>query len=373
MGVGAVRVVLHVDLDYFYAQCEERENPAIRGKPVVVCVYSGRTADSGAVSTANYVARRFGVKSGIPIVLAKRLLKDEDAVFLPVNHEFYEEVSDSIMNLLREHADSFEQVSIDEAFLDVTKRVNGNFEEAKKLAQKIKEEIMDKEKLTCSIGIGPNKLISKIAAGFRKPDGLTLVKPEDAASFLAPLPVGKLYGVGKKTETVMKKLGIETIGDLANYNPEKLVETFGKTLGVYFHNAAKGIDEEPVQERGRAESISRIKTLKEDTRDLEVILETINQLCDEVHNKVMQQGLNFRSVGIMAVMTDMSIHSRTKTFETSTNELEALRNAAKELFERLLRQQPEREIRRVGVKASNFEESQKKQTRLIDFGQTRPH
>ncbi len=363
----AARVVLHVDLDYFYAQCEEREDPSIRGKPVVVCVYSGRTADSGAVSTANYVARRFGVQSGIPIVLAKRMLKGEDAVFLPVNRKLYEEVSNSIMNLLRGHADSFEQVSIDEAFLDVTKRVNGDFEEAGKLAQRVKAEIMAKEKLTCSVGVGPNKLVSKIAAGFRKPDGLTVVKPEDAEAFLAPLPVGKLYGVGKKTEKVMKKIGIETIGDLAKYNAEKLIETFGKTLGVYFHSAAKGIDEEPVQERGRAESISRIKTLKEDTRDLEVVLETVDRLCGEVHSRVVQQGLSFRSVGIMAVMTDMSVHSRTKTFENSTNELEALRSTAKELFERFLRQQAELEIRRVGVKASNFEESQKKQTRLVDF------
>ena len=355
-----------VDLDYFFAQCEERRNPSLKDKPVVVCVYSGRTEDSGAVSTANYIARKYGVKSGIPISLAKKKLKKKDAVFLPVDHEFYEEVSEKIMRILRSHADRFEQVGIDEAYLDVSQKVNGNFETAKELAQKIKKEVKVQQKLTCSIGIGPNKLVAKIAADIQKPDGLTIIKPEQVESFLSPLQVSRLIGVGRKTKKKMQTLGIRTIGDLANYDVQRLIEVFGKKLGTYFHNASIGIDDEPVQERGEVESISRISTLKEDTRDLEAILERTNQLCDEVHAKLMQRGFSFKSVGIVAVMTDMSIRSRSKTFESPANELEVLKKTVKELFERFLNES-ELEVRRVGVKVSNFVKEQEKQKQITNF------
>ena len=179
------RIVLLVDLDYFFAQCEERRNPSIKDKPVVVCVYSGRTEDSGAVSTANYVARNYGVKSGISISLAKKKLKDVNAFFLPVDKKFYKEISDSIMDILRNYVDLFEQVSVDEAYLDVTQRTKENYQRAKQLAVAIKNDILIQQQLTCSIGVGPNKLVAKIAADIRKPDRLTVVKPEQVKSFLS--------------------------------------------------------------------------------------------------------------------------------------------------------------------------------------------
>lgn len=360
---------MHVDLDYFFAQCEERENSSLKGKAVVVCVFSGRTEDSGAVSTANYIARKYGVKSGMPITLAKKILKNKDAVFLPVNFELYERVSHSIMEILRKYGDSFEQTGIDEAFIDVSKRVNGNFEAAFELAKAIKQEILEKEKLTCSIGIGPNKLVAKIASDFQKPNGLTMVKPENVQSFLFPLPVGKLFGVGRKTEKAMEKLGIKTIGDLAKYDVERLTGFFGKNLALYFHQAAQGIDESPVQERGPAESASRIVTLKQNTRDLATILEQVYPLCEDIRNRLSEQGLNFKSVSAVAVMQDLSIKSKTKTFETPINELEILKGTVKELFEKLLGKEPKLEVRRAGVKISGFIEAQKKQTKLTDFKQ----
>jgi DNA polymerase IV (DinB-like DNA polymerase) len=361
-----VRVILLVDLDYFFAQCEERRNPSLKDKPVVVCVYSGRSEDSGAVSTANYIARKYGVTSGIPIFLAQKKLKKKDAVFLPVDHEFYEEVSEEIMGILRSHADLFEQVGIDEAYLDVSQKVKGSFEEAKGLAQKIKEEVKAQQKLTCSIGIGPNKLVAKIAADIEKPDGLTIVKPEQVESFLSPLPVSRLIGVGRKTKKRMQTLGITTIGDLAKYDVQRLIEVFGKKLGTYFHNASIGVDDEPVQERGEVESISRISTLKEDTRDLKVILEKTNQLCDEVHAKLVQRELSFKSVGIVAVMTDMSVRSRSKTLESPSNELEVFKKTVKELFEKFLNES-ELEARRAGVKVSNFVKEQERQKQITNF------
>ena len=360
------RIVMLVDLDYFYAQCEERRNPSIKGKPVVVCVYSGRTEDSGAVSTANYVARKYGVKSGIPISLAKQKLKDVDAVFLPVDKEFYREVSDKIMEILRSHGDSFEQVGIDEAYLDVTQRTKGNHQEAEKLAETIKDDVLTRQQLTCSIGVGPNKLVAKIAADIQKPDGLTLVRPEEVESFLSPLPVRRLVGVGKKTEKKLETLGVRTVGQLARLDVQRLIEVFGRKLGTYFHNASLGIDDEPVQERSEPESVSRISTLKEDTRDLAVILDEAYRLCDEVHSRLFQQGLVYRSVSIYVVAGDLSVHSRSKTFENPTSDPETFRKTVKELYEKFL-SESDVEARRVGVKVSNLTKKEELQKQITNF------
>jgi DNA polymerase IV (DinB-like DNA polymerase) len=359
------RIIMLVDLDYFYAQCEEKRKPSLKGKPVVVCVYSGRTEESGAVSTANYIARKYGVKSGIPISLAKKKLKDTNAIFLPVDHIYYREISEKIMDILRNHADQFEQVGIDEAYLDVTQRVEGSFEEAKKLAARLKAEVWSQQLLTCSIGIGPNKLVAKIAADIQKPDGLTVIEGGGIGHILYPLPVNRLIGVGKKTEKKMASLGIRTIGDLSRFDVQRLMEIFGRNLGTYFHNASRGIDEEPVQER-EAESLSRISTLKENTRDLEVILEAADKLSDQVHTKLTQRELKFKSVSILVVATDLSIHSRSKTFENPTNDLQALKKTVGELFAKFL-SESDAEARRIGVKVANLPKEEEKQKRLTSF------
>ncbi len=270
------------------------------------------------------------------------------------------------MKILRSHADRFEQVGIDEAYLDVSEKVRGSFEEAEELAQKIKKEVKAKQRLTCSIGVGSNKLVAKIAADIQKPNGLTIVKPKRVESFLFPLPVSHLVGVGRKTKKKMQAIGIETIGDLGKYDVQKLIEVFGRNLGTYFHNASIGIDYEPVQERGEVESISRISTLKEDTRDLKVVLEKTDQLCDEVYSKLVRRGLSFKSVGIVAVMTDMSIRSRSKTFESPTNELEVFKKTVEELFEKFLNES-ELQARRVGVKVSNFVKERERQRHITNF------
>ncbi len=357
-----------VDLDYFYAQCEEIRNPSIKNKPVVVCVYSGRTENSGAVSTANYVAREYGVKSGIPIALAKKRLKEVDAVFLPVDHPFYKEVSDKIMEILRRHADRFEQVGIDEAYMDVTQRTKTDYYLAKELAETIKLQIFTQQKLTCSIGAGPNKLVAKIAADIQKPNGLTLVRLQEVKSFLSPLPVRRLVGVGKKTETKLETLGVRTIGHLARFDVQRLIEVFGKKLGTYFHNAAIGVDDELLEERCQPETLSRMSTLREDTRDLDVLIDEAYLLCDDVYSKLMQRELIYRSVSIYVIASDLSIHTRSKTFETSTSELEPLKKAVKELFEKFLIESND-QARRVGVKVSGLKkkQEQERQKTLTSF------
>jgi len=362
------RVVLLVDLDYFFAQVEELRNPDLKGKPVVVGMYSGRTEDSGAVSTANYVARKYGVKSGVPLFLAKKRLEGTEAVFLHVDYEFYEQVSDKIMQALRNYADVFEQVSIDEAYLDVTQKVHGDFEAAKELGQRIKEDVMKQHSLSFSVGIGPNKLVAKIACDNQKPDGLTLVRPDEVAFFLEPLPVDRLLGVGKKTTARMELLGIRTIGDLARFDVQRLVEVFGKTLGVYFHNAANGVDHEPVQEAGEAESISRIATLKENTRDLSFIWEKASQLTEDIGKEFAERKLSFKQVGIIAIMADLSVHSRSQTLEKSSSDMTVIRDTVRALFEKFLGES-KLEIRRVGVKISNFAKKEAGQKPLTSFFQ----
>ena len=362
------RVIIHVDFDYFYAQCEERENPTLKDKPVVVCIYSGRGEDRGAVTTANYIARKYGVKSGISIIHAKRRLKDVDSAFLPANFELYERVSESIMSILRGYADRFEQMGIDEAFLDVTLKTVGSFERAKELAHKIQAEILEREKITVSIGVGPNKLVAKIAAGRQKPLGLTMVRPEEVEAFLVPLSVNELLGVGKKTAVAMEEMGIKTIGNLAKFDLEKLVKRFGKVLGAYFFNAANGVDESPVQERGMAESISHIPTLKENTRDLNVILEEAYKICADIYERARELNLNFKTITVQLILQDMSTPSRSKTFGTSIESLAVLKETAKELFQKLLDEIPEDlKARRIGVKISNFSVGGQAQKHITEY------
>jgi DNA polymerase IV (DinB-like DNA polymerase) len=355
-----------VDLDYFFAQLEELRNPSLKKKPLVVCVYSGRTDDSGAVSTANYVAREFGVKSGMPIFRAKKKLANTEAAFLPVDYDFYEEMSEKVMKIFRKHADRFEQVGIDEAYLDVTDKTNGRFEDARALASEIKNELKVTLRLTCSIGIGPNKIVAKIAADIQKPDAVTVVEPKQVESFLSPLSTEKLIGVGVKTREKMQALSIHTVGDLAKFDVQKLIAAFGKTLGTYFHNASLGIDDEPVQERGETESLSRISTLKQNTRDLNTIFEKVTPLCNELRDTLMKEKLLFRTIGTIAVIDDLSTHTRSKTFESPSNNLELICNTVRELFQKFLNE-TDHEVRRVGIRVSNFTKEETGQKQLTSF------
>ena len=360
------RVVMLVDLDYFFAQCEELRNPALRDKPVVVGVYSGRTEESGAVSTANYVARKYGAKSGMPLFLAKKRLEGTEAVFLPVDFEYYERISEEIMQMLRSYADAFEQVGIDEAYLDVTGKVNGSFETAKELAQRMKSDVREKVGVVFSVGVGPNKLVAKIACDSQKPDGITVVEPDEVQGFLSPLPVDRLLGVGRKIAAKMEALEVRMIGDLAGFDVQRLMEVFGKSLGVYFHNAALGVDNEAVEESGEAESVSRIATLKENTRDLTLITEKTDQLTEDVQKELVARNLSFRQVGIIAVMTDLSVRSRSQTLGQPTRDVQTLRRVVRDLFEKLL-DDSDLEVRRAGVKVSQFAKEETLQKQLPSF------
>ncbi|MGD6850644.1 MAG: DNA polymerase IV [Candidatus Bathyarchaeia archaeon] len=360
------RVIFLADFDYFFAQCEELRNPAIKDKPIVVGVYSGRTEESGAVSTSNYIARGYGVKSGLPLFMAKRKLEGTDAVFFKVNHEYYDEISNRIMDIFRTYATTIEQVSVDEAYLDVTEQVGGSFEKARDYAQKIKADVKAQVGISFTIGVGPNKLVAKIACDSQKPDGLTIVRPEEAEAFFAPLPVDRLLGVGKKTTVRMEQMGIKTIAELAKYDCQRLIEVFGKTLGVYFHNAANAVDNTPVVEQGEAESISKIGTLKQDTHDLEFIMQKCEELTEYVFKEVQAKGYSFKTVSIYVVNVDLSSKSRSVTLEQPAKDKESITRNVRVLFERFLAESP-MEIRRVGVRVSAFSKEEPAQKSLTSF------
>lgn len=360
------RVIMLADFDYFFAQCEELRNPTIKDKPIVVGVYSGRTEDSGAVSTSNYIARKYGVKSGLPLFLAKSKLEGTEAVFFHVDHEYYDQISNIIMQIFRTYATNLEQVSIDEAYLDVTEQVEGNFEKAKDYAEKIKRDVKNQVGISFTIGVGPNKLVAKIACDHQKPDGLTIVKNEDVKAFLEPLSVDRLLGVGKKTSIRMEQMGIKTIGDLAKYDPQRLIEVFGKVLGIYFYNSANGVDNAPVMEQGEAESISKIGTLKQDTRDLAFVLQKTDELTEYVYREVSEKNLSFKQVSIYAVMVDLSSKSRSVTLEQPAKDKETIKKNVRMLFEKFLLESP-LELRRVGVRVSALDKEKPQQKQLTSF------
>ncbi|MBI5860142.1 MAG: DNA polymerase IV [Nitrosarchaeum sp.] len=350
------RVVFHVDFDYFFAQCEEIRTPDLKSKPVCVCVFSDRGGDSGAIATANYIARKFGVKSGIPISFAKKRLEErKDAIFLPVDFDYYLEISEKAMNIMKESADIFEYIGKDEAYLDVTNRVEENFDKASHLAQQIKNSIRDRVKLSCSIGVSSNKLIAKIASDFRKPDGLTVVSPEKVEEFLEQLKIRAIPGIGKKTEERFTQMNLETIKDLKKLDVFTLNKEFGKKHGTYIFNAARGIDNEPVKERESSIQYSKIVTLKKDSKEYDFLAENLGELCRELHEVIQKNNRMFKSIGIQFILSDLTNKTKSRMLKNSTSSLEELQKNADQLLKEALEDQ-KNTVRRLGVKVSELSE-----------------
>lgn len=354
------RIIFHVDMDHFFTAVEEREQPEIKGKPVVVGADPKEGTGRGVVSTSNYEARKYGVKSGIPIARAWRLCPH--AVYLPVNYRLYKKVSAQIMTIMRSYADKFEGWGFDEAFLDVTQRTKGNYQEAEKLAQQIKKDIYKTEGLTCSIGVGPNKLVAKIGSDFKKPDGLTVVQPEEAKAFLAPLNVRRLLWVGKKTEARLNNMGIRTIGDLANYDASVLVEKFG-VAGTQLYLSAQGIDNSEIQEQWERKSMSREITFEEDISNPDIIFDTLDAIAEDLHQELVASNFTFKTTTIKIRYENFETHTHGKTLRFFTDRLKDIQKSSRELVQDYLH--PDRKVRLIGVRLSNLL-STEKQTRLAE-------
>jgi DNA polymerase-4 len=339
------RRIIHIDMDAFFAAVEEKRNPALTGKPVVI---GGRGDPSkrGVVSTANYDARKYGIHSAMPLRTAYKLCPH--AVFLPVDYEAYSAVSQQFKSVLLSITPAMENAGIDEAFLDVTELS----ETAEIIASKIKTGIKEKTGLTCSIGIAPNKLLAKIASDMRKPDGLTVLNETDIENQLWPLPIRKLYGIGPKTEEHLKNIGIDTIGQLAASPLETLIELFGNSYGQYLYDASRGIDESPLITHWEPKSISRETTFQEDVKNWQMIARTLAELTREVVADMQDSGYQAKTITIKIRFGDFQTLTRAKTMADYTAAEEEIRKAA---FACLKRVDLNKRVRLIGVRATNLE------------------
>lgn len=342
-----MRRILHIDMDAFFAAVEQKRHPELIGKPVVIGG-SGDPTQRGVVSTASYEARKFGIHSAMPLRTAYRLCPE--AVFLPVDYEEYSRVSAEVKSILREFSPVIEDVGIDEAFLDISDRT----ESSEAIAQKIKEKIKSELDLTCSVGIAENKLLAKIASDLKKPDGLTIINESDIEKFIWPLPVRKLWGVGPKTETYLKSININTIGELASIPLEKLIGYFGPSYSNYLYEASRGIDESPLITHWEPKSSSREITFQQDTDNWQTIAKTLAGLTREVTEDIKRTGYLCRTVTVKIRFDDFKTYTRAKTMPEFTDSNEIIRKAA---FEALKRIKLTKKVRLIGVRVSGLKKN----------------
>ena len=318
------KIIFHIDFDYFYAQCEEVRKPELRDIPSVVCVYSGREDDSGVVSTCNYEARKYGVKAAMPIRAAKSKLKDVGAVFLPTDIPYYQEISRNAMKIIQNYGDLFEQVSVDECYVDFTKITNSDFDDAKIFATSLQKSIKEQINLTCSIGVGPNKLISKIASGVNKPNGITVVSQDDAKNFISNCKIEDIPGVGPKTALKLNSLGIKSISDISKKNIFELRDALGYKIATFLANASNAIDYSQIKIRGTSKQIGKIVTLKKDKPEFEQIKMIAATLCASVFENLKNKRQACRVLTVILILENLQHVSISKSLKLYSASLEEL-------------------------------------------------
>jgi len=341
------RVILHVDMDAFYAAVEERENPALRGKPVVVGSEPKEGRGRGVVATANYAARRYGIGSAMPISEAWR--RCPKAVYLRPRMRLYADVSRQIRTVFERFTDLIEPISIDEAFLDVTasRRLYGD---GPAIAGLIKDAIRTEERLTASIGCAGSKFIAKIASDLDKPDGLVVVRAGGEAEFLAPLPIGRLWGAGPKALERFRRLGCATIGDAAGLDRDALVRAFGDSMGDRFHRLSRGVDDRPVVADHIRKSLGKETTFGEDVSDRKVVERTLLNLTEQVAALLRHKGFAGATVTVKLRWEGFETVTRQRTLQSPVNTVEKIWPVARELLRTADR--PQLRVRLVGVTLS---------------------
>lgn len=340
------RQIIHVDMDAFYASVEIRERPELADKPVIV---GGRPEGRGVVSAANYIARRFGVHSAMPTSAALRLCPK--AMVLPPRHSLYSEISQQIHAIFQRYTDQIEPLALDEAFLDVTgsERLFGP---ATEIGRAIKQAIWEELNLVASVGVAPNKYLAKLAGDIDKPDGFVVVTEEAISEFLAPLPVNRIWGVGKVAAKTFEKLGIRTIGQLRHYSPQLIRQHFGSS-GEQFLQLARGVDNRPVVSEHEAKSISNETTFAVDISDQEVLRQWLHSLTEQVGYRLRAHGLKGRTVQIKVRLADFTTLTRAQSLQDVTDITAEIWRAVQYLFAQRL-PKPLPPVRLVGVGVSNF-------------------
>ena len=340
----APRKIVHVDMDAFYASVEQRDDPALRGRPVVVAWKGKRSV----VCAASYEARTFGVRSAMPAITAERLCPH--AIFVPPDFTRYKAVSRAVREIFQRHTDIVEPLSLDEAYLDVTENKSG-LPTATKVAIAIRQQIRDELSLIASAGVAPNKFLAKIASDWRKPNGLFVIQPKDIETFLPPLPVGRIPGVGKVTEARMKQIGIQTVGDIWSFELEQLERHFGR-YGLRLYELARGIDHNPVTPDRPTKSISAEDTFERDI-PLSDTENLIRRLAEKVWTASRREPRIARTVVLKLKTKEFNIHTRSHTPPVPPASCEDLIAIALSLRDRA-NLAPDRLFRLVGVGLSNF-------------------
>jgi DNA polymerase IV len=352
----SLRKIIHVDMDAFYASVEQRDDPHLRGKPVVVAWRGNRSV----VCAASYEARRFGVHSAMAAVRAERLCPE--AIFVPPDFPRYRAASQMAREIFQQHTDLIEPLSLDEAYLDVTENKNG-LPTATRVAKTIREQIREELRLTASAGVAPNKFLAKIASDWRKPDGLFVIQPEDVDTFLPPLPVGRIPGVGKVTEARLKQSCIRTVGDLQLLELAALEGQFGR-YGVRLYELARGIDHSKVVPNRPTQSISAEDTFERDIPLMETEA-LIRRLAEKVWAASRKESRIARTVVLKLKTSEFNILTRSYTPPLPPATCEELAQIALSLRERI-ELGPLQHFRLVGVGLSNFRDAQDLQSPLFD-------
>ncbi len=338
--------IIHVDLDAFFASVEQLDNPELKGRPVIV---GGSIKERGVVSTASYEARAFGVQSAQPIARARKLCPQ--GVFLRVRMDRYREISRRVLKILSSCTPKVEPVSIDEAFLDIT-GCEKLFGKAEDIAREIKTRIKKEVGLTCSLGVAPNKFLAKVASGMQKPDGLVIVKDNDKESFLANLPVGKIWGVGKVTQRELQQMGIYTIRQLGELSFSELQKTFGR-IGARLYNLSHGIDRTPVLTDRKIKSMSSETTFPHDISERKVLEKTLYELSVKVSKTLRNKGLGAKSIQLKVRFSDFTTFTRSHTYREATNLTEFIWQRAKELLDKKV-DLSARKVRLIGLAVFNL-------------------
>ncbi|WP_294521102.1 DNA polymerase IV [uncultured Anaerovibrio sp.] len=340
------RIIMHVDMDAFFASVEQLDHEEYRGKPLIVGGIGGR----GVVSTCSYEARKFGVHSAMPTAKAMKLCPQ--GIFIQGNYPRYAEVSQQIFDIFDHYSPLIEPLSIDEAFLDLT-GMERLMDSPRQYALKLKQEIKEKTGIVASVGIAPNKFLAKIASDLDKPDGLVIVNKDRVQEFLDPLPVRRIWGVGAKTAAILDRMRVKTIADLRKMSYEELHKTFGDKTAQHLFLLAQGIDERPVAPRGRAKSIGNETTFSEDLQSAEAALEVLLYLSVKVGWRLRQAGFKAKTVQLKLRQSDFSTFTRQKQLFEPSNFDNDIYTVIKELFENL---NITRGIRLLGVSTTGFEE-----------------
>lgn len=332
--------VIHVDMDAFYAAVEQRDNSQYRGKPVIV---GGDPNGRGVVSTASYEARKFGIHSAMSCKRAAELCPG--AIFLPVNMDKYKRESRKIHGIFRRYTPIIEPISIDEAFLEIKK---GN---AVEIAQRIKEDIYQCTRLTASVGVSYNKFLAKLASDMRKPDGFTVITPEDAKRILPELPIRKIWGVGEKTEKELNNIGIFYVKDLLQYDHEFLIRNWGRKAYELIQ-LCQGIDYSPVQAEQEVKSMGEETTLEEDTKDVEVLKKHLKDFSQAISDRMSNRGIKCRTITVKIKYNDFKVITRGTTLERATDSAQILYEYSSDILSsRVPLIKP---IRLIGLQVSNL-------------------